>query len=154
SHTGYVVENRVIPAPPVTTFNFLLANDLIRSNHINTVGRLFEWSHLNMRHVGFNPQSPLYNLDTLQQDVVWQYRVYAPAAGMMAMTVYTDPFTNETYGTGKQSWAYGCTASASFAQATLRAVNIPVVFVNPAGLTGHSTALFPTIGQTLVHADD
>src|SRR5262249_17956888 len=41
SHTGYQADNGnegggVIPAPPVTTFNFLLANDLIRSNHINT----------------------------------------------------------------------------------------------------------------------
>src|SRR5262249_11461695 len=39
-------------------------------------------------------------------------------------------------------------------QATLRAVNIPVAFVSPTGLTDHSTAFFPTIGQTLVHGDD
>jgi hypothetical protein len=67
SHTGYQAPNGkdgggVIPAPPVTTFNFLLANDLIRGNHLNTAGRLFGWTLEHMLHAGYNPQSPLYNL--------------------------------------------------------------------------------------------
>jgi hypothetical protein len=73
---------------------------------------------------------------------------------MMAMTQYEDPITHQTFGQGKESWADGCDGSASFVQATLRAVNIPVAYVYPDGMTGHSTALLRTIGQTLVHADD
>ena len=73
---------------------------------------------------------------------------------MMAMTQYEDPITHQQFGAGKRSWAEGCPGSAGFAQAVMRAVNIPVAYVYPTGLTAHSTALFRTIGKTLVHADD
>ncbi len=56
SYTGYTPVGgkdggSLIPAPPVTTFNFLLANNVIQGNHINTVGQLLEWGRKHQIHI-------------------------------------------------------------------------------------------------------
>ena len=157
SYTGYTPKGKargyLIPAPPVTTFNFLLANNMIQGNHINTVGKFLEWGGKHQIHLGGNG-SPLGNYPALWYESVWHYRGYAPAARMMSLTLYEDPFTNTTVGNGPMAWTDGCDGASTFLQAELRAANIPVAYVHPMGGTGHSAPLFRTIDRTLSNGDD
>ena len=157
SHTGYrpngMDGGAVIPAPPVTTFNFLIANDMIRNNHINTVGQLLEWGRKHQIHIGTNG-SGVGNYPTLLNDSVWHYRGDSPAARMMSLTLFEDPFNHKIVGTGPMAWTDGCDGASSFLQHELRAVNIPVGYVYPMGGTAHSTPIFRTIDRTLSHGDD
>jgi hypothetical protein len=159
SYLGYRPgQINVSEAPPVTTFNWLVANNIIGPNHLLTVGRLLEWGRAHQIHEGLSSASPLWayraNLALLQQ-AIWQYRGMSPAVRVMNLTTFVDPFTGHTYGPGPTGWTQnGCQGEGEFLQVVLRAANIPVVQMDIIPGGGHSTALFRTLGMMMGHGDD
>lgn len=136
----------VTPAPPTTTFVFLVDN-VLRPSHYDTVSRLLKWGRENMYHYGgFSTAENMY--------AHWQYRGAPPVSLIIKGTKIINSFGVQA--SKAQSWAAGCHGTSFFFKEALRAVNIPVAptWVPMTGGGGHRSPVFTTIGSTLSHGDD
>jgi hypothetical protein len=148
--TGYVVDPYVIPAPPTTTFEFLVAQDVIQPDHHKTIVHLLDWARKHMRHI-FVTQSGAESDATRNMEAFYQYRGNAPATRIMTGTTFQDP-DNPSNTNGPWGWSpSGCHGVATFFRAVMRAANIPVKYTR---VCKHAIPLFPTLAHCLSHGDD
>ena len=158
SFTGYgPYESEGIAAPPVTAFQFMLDQDILRPSHAGVIGQMLEYTRADMIHLA-DAHSPLDAMPTLMFEAVWGYRGNPPVASMMQKKVMHDPIANKDLYYGAP-WAVsrGCWGASDFFQAVLRAANIPVNVVPEEprfGGGGHGTAEFHTANLALADGDD
>lgn len=135
----------VTPAPPTTSFAFMVEENLLRPSHYDTVSRLLKWGREHMYH--YHGGSSVDNMDNY-----WDYRGDPPVVRMIEGTYRKSPASNTL-----QSWARGCHGTSFFFREVLRTANIPV---KPTWLPvtgkpgGHRTPVFTTINRMLSHGDD
>lgn len=143
-YVGYLIDGWVVPPRPVTAFEFLVNQNILRSDHYKTITRLLFWSQHHMAHWagGFDAQN---------MEAYWQYRGWAPASRIMSGTTYEDP--DSSYTNGPYSWSVGCHGTSYFYRALMRLANIPVHYYYLEGC-GHGMPVFSTISRTLSHGDD
>ena len=136
--TGYFVRGWVLPSPPEVVHEFMLQENLVGDSRYETIIRTIEWARYHLVHFsgGFTPKS-------IEEQ--WGYRGVVPLARMLDPTI-----TKENYGTTRSITA-GCHGTNWFLIHLLRAVNIPVEYLNVAG---HAIPSFPTEGLYLSHGDD
>jgi hypothetical protein len=153
SAVGYFVED-MVPPPPTTNFEFMLAQDAIRPSQMNTIARYLVWARGWLEHTGAyldqNGHIILWDGgDAKSAQAYWGFRGRTPATKVQEGTIFTDPwgFTNP-----KAGWVIGCWGVTFVTQATLRSVNIPVQVDHPGG--GHSAPIFWTVNRALSHGDD
>jgi hypothetical protein len=147
-----------IPAPPTTTFEFLVNRDLIRPTAFTTVGQLLEFGRYAQHFfhefgvpgvcgaVGF----PWY---ALSREIVQGYRGTVPVARLLEGT---NPVTPPGPPDVHAGWVNGCSGGANLFQHVLRMVNIPVEGGADAelGQAQHHAPFFFTLGYTMSHFDD
>jgi len=137
----------VTPAPPTTTFKFLVEDNILRPTHYDTVSRLLKWGRDNMYHHGGDSSAGnMYKH--------WQYRGDPPVSLIIKGTHRIMSSGNPE--AKAKSWIRGCHGTSFFFREVLRAANIPVspVWVPMTGGGGHRSPVFTTIGRTLSHGDD
>jgi hypothetical protein len=158
SVSGYApYESEAFAAPAVTAFNFLLAQDTLRSSQFQTIGKMIEFGRDNQSHMGFSSKSPLNNYPTLQYELFWEYRGAPPVVSMMKKHWVTDPFTNKLIFGKERAFSRGCWGESEFLQAVLRTANIPIDVVPVEarwGGGGHGTMHARTANLALAHGDD
>lgn len=129
----------VTPADPLATFQFLIKNDLVGPNRLNTIHRLLDWCRDNLVHFsgGWDVEN-VYNQ--------WQYRGFPPVSRIIEGTPdLSRPNQPNRHRTG------GCWGTTGFLRAVLRTVNIPVRLVSRAG---HAQPHFMREELYLSHGDD
>lgn len=141
---GYSSQGRVIPQLPTAGFSFLVENNLIGPNHLNTITKLLQWSH-EMYHY-------LHGFTTLNVEYYWKYRGGVPAIRVMEGTQMSDPQAEKSF-PGVYHWTAGCRGSTEFFRSILRNVNIPVQ-VYQEECEGHFMPIFWTIQMALDHGDN
>ncbi len=138
----------VTPAPPTTTFKFLVEDNILRPTHYDTVSRLLKWGREEMVHYGGGRTAE-------NMYAHWQYRGAPPVSLIIQGTKRIN-----SYGVQEsevKSWTAGCHGTSFYLREVLRAANIPVspIWVPmSAGGGGHRSPIFTTIGRTLSHGDD
>ena len=51
-HVGYWADGYVVPAPPTTTFEFLVNENIVQADHYKSIGLLLHWARGHLRHIG------------------------------------------------------------------------------------------------------
>jgi hypothetical protein len=128
-------------APPKLVYDFLIANNLIAGDRLQTIGRVLEWSRHNLVHFG-----GAFEAKNVEDQ--WQYRGFPPVSRILAGT------PNNAYpADGVLHRTAGCHGTNGFLKDVLRVVNIPVLYHSPEG-TGHATPHFLSEPRYLSHGDD
>ena len=136
----YDVHAPVVPAPPELTYEFLLSNRLISSDHTGTIGRALNWCRWNMSHFsGGTETDNVFNH--------WHYRGFPPISRVINGTKRRqDEISN-----GVQHYTKGCHGTVGFLRSVLRTINIPVDYTRAAR---HGLPHFMSINMYLSHGDD
>jgi hypothetical protein len=153
SAAGYFIDN-MIPAPPTTTFEFLLSQNAVLPSQLWTIGGYLEWARAAMAHTaayldGQNNVILRDGNDGKSAQAYWGVRSATPASQLMKRTVFVDP---DGYTYPPYAWVFGCIGVSYGTQAILRAVNIPVQPDHMPNL--HTAPIFWTVGRALSHGDD
>ncbi len=128
----------VSPGDPFRIYRFLLKNQLIGNNHLQTVTRLVNWSR-QLRHFSGNR-----NVNNIYDQ--WQYKGFPPIERVInGTTQISRPLNGIKKRTG------GCRGTTGFLRMCLRTVNIPVKLEIRAG---HALPNFVSIQRYLSHGDD
>lgn len=148
SSAGYRIDKmhgRLLPAPPLRSYHFLVANDLIGHTRLDTLSRVLEWCRENLSHssCGNLPHSSMTAAETENH---WQYRGYPPMTRVLDGTIKTsDP------GSGIKHYTAGCWGTTGLLRALLRVINIPVKLVTN---SYHAQPWFMADSLYLSHGDD
>ena len=144
-YIGYWPYGDVItPAPPTTTFQFLVNQNIIRGTHFDTISRYLKWGRDHLLH-GSSSHT------TEDAERLWQYRGDGPVSRILEGTPHeADPNDIAHY-------TAGCHGASFFTSLLLRGINIPVATTwvpNFGDQNGHRSPVFLTIGRTMDHGDD
>ena len=139
---GYRIDSmhgHLLPGPPVRSYGFLGANNLIGNTRLDTLGRVLGWCRDNLVH--FTGGTTAANMEDQ-----WQYRGYPPMTRVLDGTIQT---SHPEFGTMHRT--AGCWGTTGLLRALLRAVNIPAKLVTNAG---HAQPWFMADSRYLSHGDD
>ena len=128
----------VSPGDPFKVYQFLESNDLIGSNHLQTVCRLVDWCRQLTHFSGGWDADSIFNQ--------WQYRGFPPIEKVINGTI---DITRPADGIKKRTG--GCWGTTGFLRMCLRTVNIPVKLERKAG---HALANFISAQRYITHGDD
>ena len=123
---------------PSRLYRFLEDNNLIASNHFNTIANVIGWSRELVHFTGANEAANVFDQ--------WQYWGLPPIERVINGTVKTS-----SPGDGVKRRTGGCRGTTGFLRALLRIVNIPV---KPEFAAGHALPGFPSVDRYLSHGDD
>ncbi len=131
---------------PEFSYEFLSAQNLIGSDHWETIQRLTEWIRGHFQHIsGYrtDPEGGPFATQADQFEYIYGYR------GLPLVDRMIQPLP------GRRHITDGCWGTDGFFAAVLRAVNIPVRH-GRSNFSGaiHSRPEFFTVGQNLAHGDD
>ena len=128
----------VSPGDPFKIYQFLTSNNLVGSNHFQTITRLVNWCRGMSHFSGGWDSDNVYNQ--------WQYRGYPPIERVINGTIdITRPEQGTKHRTG------GCWGTTGFLRMCLRTLNIPVRLERKAN---HALVNFVSIQRYMTHGDD
>jgi hypothetical protein len=136
---GYSMQSssgRALPAPPDYTYDFIIENDIVRTDRVETIGAMIEWCG-NLSHFLYGPTAK-------NMEDHWQYRGFPPVSRIIEGTIRDGE-------TSPRHWTAGCHGTTGFLRSTLRVLNIPVM---NSWVCGHSLPFFATDNYYLSHGDD
>lgn len=134
-------DTHAMPCEPKTAYNFLVENEILKSDRISTIEALLEWCRTNLLHCsgGIGEVEPYYDQ--------WQYKGLPPIIKVIEGTkTLSEPSA------GKRHLTAGCWGTSGFLRIVLWTVNIPVIPTNVG--SGHGTPYFVEDGLYLSHGDD
>ncbi len=129
----------VVPAPALTTVQFLVKKGLVAADPPTTTNRVLDWSRHNLWHF-------LGDYDVKNMLATWQYKGFAPVSSTLAGTTSALAVDD-----GPRHWTAGCHGTTGLVRALLRSLNIPVSVAHSGG---HAMPYFPTLHKYLSHGDD
>jgi hypothetical protein len=142
AYPGYYFMQQSSPATPAFVMRFFKDNDLVGTDAIDTVARLYQWCRTLMHYYVESPGT--------YPDPTFFWGPDAPPVPV-SMVIYGTDYTGPS-GPRFGHYTMGCTGTSQFFKSVLRVVNIPVeARYEP---SGHAVPFFPTIDRALSHGDD
>jgi hypothetical protein len=144
--TGYaLMQETVVPAPPLVTAQFVAQNNLLCANRPATIAEAVFWAR-NLNHAMGAGALADYELG------FWQYAGAPPASRMLAGTKYTG--TDSSVFTDVRHWTFGCHGTTGLLKMLLRTLNVPVEHFsveNPSVTLPQNAFLFASLAHAVPH---